>query len=494
MEIKNWKLKINSKGDITVLALVFGAIFVLTFSSIIGYITIQLKHSKQKVAWNQALNIAEAGLNYYRWHLAHAPDDLQDGQDWCCETPPCDVCGPYQHEYLDPEGGAIGEFSLEIGGAQQCGQTSAVVITSTGWTYSRPDTERTLQVKYARPTVADYAYLINDNVWAGSDREIKGPYHSNGGIRMDGENKALVSSARSDWVCTSSFGCDICPDDCWTEEDQCVCPGVFTTANGNQELFDYPAPPFDFDGITMDLAQIKSLTQSGQGIYLGPSEEQGYHIIFNHNEEDLFIDVYKITYLESVYAYNQEEGWHWEDSVIQSESFVGSYQVPNECGLIFAEDNLWVEGEIKGKVTLASADLINPNQETNIWLEGNIEYNDRDGSDGLVLAAQNNNLIGLNVPESMELHGIFIAQNGRFGRNHYPCSWYWPECKRDYLEIFGSVVSNGRVGTKWSSGTTWLSGFEQRENIYDPEQSFNPPIFLPAISDEHSFRNWEEVD
>lgn len=487
------KLKEN-RGDITILALVFGAIFVLTFSSIIGYITLQLKHSKQKVAWNQALAVAEAGINYYRWHLAHDSNDLQDGEDWCCQNPPCSVCGPYEHEYFDPEGDAIGKFSLEISGTQQCGQTSAVVITSTAWVYSHPDTQRSIRIKYARPTVADYAYLINDNVWAGADREIKGPFHSNGGIRMDGENKSLTTSAREEWICAASFGCDSCPGECVIEDSQCVCPGVFTTANGNQELFSYPVPPFDFEGITMDLAQIKSLTQSGQGVYLSPSGEKGYHIVFNHDGENTFMDVYLITRLQSVYAYNQEQGWHWEDSVIDSESFMGNYQIPNNCGLVFVEDDIWVEGEIKGKVTVASADLINSNHETNVWLENNIEYNNRDGTDGLVLVAQNNNLIGLEVPERMELHGIFIAQNGRFGRNHYSCSWYWPECKRDYLEIFGSVVSNGRIGTKWTSGGVWISGFEERENIYDPEQSFSPPVFLPAISEEYQFRAWEEVE
>ncbi len=485
----------QNKGDITILALIFGAIFILTFSSIAGYLTIQLKQAKQKVAWNQALAIAEAGLDYYRWHLAHDFADLQDGQDWCCDDPPCSACGPYEHEYSDSEGGPLGKFSLEISGTQQCGQTSAIIITSTGWAYSHPDTKRTIRVKYIRPTVADYAYLINDNVWAGSDREIKGPYHANGGIRMDGENKALVTSAREEWVCTSSLGCDICPDECWIDEDKCICPGVFTTANGNEELFNYPVSSFDFEGITMDLAQIKSLAESGQGLYFSPSGEDGYHVVFSHDQENSFADVYKITRLGSLWAYNDEVGdFHWEDSVIQSESFFGTYQIPESCGLLFFEDDLWVEGEITGKITLISADLIDPNKETNIWIEGNIEYNHRDGTDGLVLAAQHNNLIGLNVPENLELHGIYIAQNGRFGRNHYPCSWYWPECKRDYLEIFGSVVSNGRVGTKWHSGTTWISGFEERENIYDPEQSFNPPVFLPAISDEYQFKEWEEIE
>lgn len=470
----------ENKGAILTFVLVFGAIFTLLLSGLLGFTLIQLKQSRQKVAWHQALAMAEAGINYYRWHLVHAPEDLQDGQAWCCASPPCSACGPYEHDYLDPEGGVMGKYSLEIKGKQQCGQMTAVSITSTGWSQQFPKTKRKVKVRYIRPSVADYAYLLNDNVWAGADREIKGPYHSNGGIRMDGENKSLVTSARETWTCTSSFGCSPAQEK----------PGVFTTANGVEELFDFPVPPFDFAGITMDLAEIKNLTQRGQGIYLPPSGNQGYHLVFRN---DRSIDVYKITQLDSIYAYDLENGWHWEDSVIDNENFLGNYAVPESCGLVFAEDNLWTEGEIKGKITVVSADLINPNTETDVWLEGDIEYTTRDGSDGLVLVGQRNNLIGLYVPDRLELDGIYIAQTGHFGRNHYP-SWYSPYHKRDYLEIFGSVVSNGRVGTKWTSGGSWVSGFNQRENIYDPQQNFNPPAFLPNTSEEHQFKEWEEID
>jgi len=466
----------NQKGAIIALVLVFGTIFLLMFSSLAGFILLQLKQSQQKAAWHQALAIAEAGVNYYRWHLAHAPDDLSGGGEY---------------DYHDPEGGIIGKYSLEIKGKQRCGQISAITITSTGWTEQFPSVKRVVKVKYVRPTVADYAYLLNDNVWAGADREIKGPYHSNGGIRMDGENKSLVTSAREDWVCTSSFGCSSCPSQCWTEGSDCVCPGIFTTANGVEELFDFPTPPFDFTGITMDLAEIKNLTQSGQGLYLSPSDDEGYHIIFRN---DRSIDVYEITELDAVYAYDSENGWHWEYSVIDEETFLGNYPISDDCGLIFVEDNLWIEGEVKDKITVVSADLIDANTETDIWLEGSIEYTTKDGSDGMVLIGQHNTLIGLYVPDDMELHGIYVAQTGHFGRNHYPCSWYPSDCKKSSLEIFGAIISNGRVGTKWSSGGTWISGFEKRENIYDPQQSFNPPPFLSCVSEEHQFKEWEEVE
>jgi len=484
----------NSRGVITTYVLVFGVIFLLLLSALLGFILMQLRQASQKVAWNEALHLAEAGIDYYRWHLRHFPDDLQDGQTWCCDTPPCSVCGPYEHSYSDPENKVEGKFSLEIGGNIQCGEVTAVSVTSTGWTDQFPDTKRKVTVKYIRSSVADYAYLLNDNVWAGSDREIKGPYHSNGGIRMDGENNALVTSAKDTWLCTSSFGCDYlnCPGGCTREGNACRCPGVFTTANGNEELFRYPVPPFDFEGITMDLAAIKDLTKNqGQGIYLPPSGEEGYYVILKKES----IDVYKITDLDPVYTYNLEDGWHWEYSVIGSkESTPTNYPIPGDCSLVFVEDDLWIEGEVEGKLTVISSDLEDPGKETNVWLTGDILYKHTDGSDGLVLLAQHNNLITLHSPDNMELHGIYIAQTGHFGRNHYECSDYPQDCKKKYLEMYGSVVSESRVGTKWSySWGGFASGYERRENIYDPQQSYNPPPFLPYTSDTFEFKEWEEL-
>ena len=95
----------------------------------------------------------------------------------------------------------------------------------------------------------------------------------------------------------------------------------------------------------------------------------------------------------------------------------------------------------------------------------------------------------------MDLNGIFIAQNGRFGINHYPKTWSGPNAniEKELLTINGTIVSNGRVGTKWSSGNVWISGFNNRSSIYDPDMSFAPPPFLPTISEEFDFKGWEEL-
>jgi hypothetical protein len=270
-------INVKNNGSIILLVVIFGGIFLVLFGGTFGFIFTQHKFQVSKIEREKAMEIAEAGVNYYRWFLAHYPDDLTDGTG---------EPGPYEHEYYDPEGGAIGKFSLEIGGVGQCGSLSAVDISSTGWTYKEPSFKRQVKVRYARPSVAEYAYIINDNVWAGADREIKGKYHANGGIRMDGENDSLVTSAKETWLCTESFGCD-------PPEEK---PGVFGDGEGGElGLWKFPVEQVDFTGLSLDLAQMKNLAQT-DGLYFGP-RDRGYHVIFRN---DGTFDIYRVTSVGAV--------------------------------------------------------------------------------------------------------------------------------------------------------------------------------------------------
>jgi len=451
----------------------------LLLSGLLGFILLQLRHAGQKVAFAEALEIAEAGADYYKWCLIN-----EAGEN-------CQV----QKEVYDLSGNLMGSFTLEITSSGSCGTTTARTITSTGQTDDFPNQKRKIRVLYSRESVASYAYLINDNVWAGGDREIRGLYHSNGGIRMDGENQSLVTSAREDWICTGSFGCDVCPagDGCWVEGSQCICPGVFTTTgNSDPNLFNFPVTSFDFNGITVDLATIKSIVGSSPQQYYWPPvtdldlEGEGYHIKFL---EDGTFEVWIITELEETYAYSLEDSWHYDYFTIDGEYRYGNpISIDADCSLIFVEDNLWLDGKVKGKVTVASADLINPTGETDIVLPGNIEYTTTDGSDGLAVISERNILISPDSPDQMEMRGIFVAQKGRFGRNHYPGDI------KESLEIAGSIVSNGRVGTKWTSGSVIVSGYLERENYNDPNLIYNPPPFAPSIGSEFKIIDWEEVE
>ena len=42
-----------------------------------------------------------------------------------------------------------------------------------------------------------------------------------------------------------------------------------------------------------------------------------------------------------------------ENNIIANETFLGNYAIPGSCSVIFVEDRAWVEGVVKGKVTVA---------------------------------------------------------------------------------------------------------------------------------------------
>jgi hypothetical protein len=462
------------RGYITLLVLVFSAVFILLISSLTGFIFVQQKAQLVKESREQAVQIAEAGLDYYKWFLAHYPDDLTNGTGGP---------GPYNVSYDDPEGGTVGTFSLEIDGNAQCDVVSSIDITSTGWVDADPNFKRVVTGTYARPSVAEYAYIINSNVWAGADRVINGRYHSNGGIRMDGDNQSTVTSAVDQWICTSSFGCS--PDQ---NSD-----GVFGSGT-NPALWEFPAAPIDFVGLTVDLVQMKNQAKTN-GLYFEPTA-QGKHIIF---KDDGTIDVYIVNSTSWVWGYSIEEGWHHDDHVINNETFIGNFALPADCQLVFVESDLWLEGEVSNKVTIASANLINPNIDTSIILNDSITYTAIDGSVGLTAIAEENVLIPLLSPEEMTLRGIFIAQSGRFGRNHYTTSGsndvpsaYDSYVQQDTLTMTGTIISNGRVGTKWTSGGTFSSGYDNRFNYYDRNLATEPPPLTPYVSDDFIFIEWRE--
>lgn len=458
-------------------AIVFGSIFVTVLGALSGFVLTENRAQSTATAATRGLAIAEAGLEYYRWFLAHYPNDLQNGTG---------VAGPYSIPYNDPEGGETGTISLAITGNTSCGVTTSIDIRSTGIPVENPSAARTIVARYAQPSVARFSYVLNDSVWAGADRIILGPYHSNGGVRMDGTANSPVTSSLSTWLCTSAFGCS--PNQ--TKN------GVWG-AGTNQTLWDFPVPQVDFAGIAADFGSLKT-TANASGIYLpryssGNSNNanywRGYHLIFNGNGTVTVRRVSNTTSLSSTHVNAQDTV---DRTLISNESFYNTYTLSANCGLIFVEDNLWIEGTIDRKVTVVAANVTTTGIAPNAMLPDNITYAATDGSDGLTLIAENNILITPDSPNMMTLNGIFVAQGGAFGRNLYSC--YGSYEPRGTLTILGTTVSNLRTGTKWINGCGWFGdgGYQLRIDAFDRKLSTDPPPFTPTTSTDYEFVDWRE--
>ena len=462
-----------SRGYFVILVLVFSTVFFTLVSTLAGYIFVEKRAQLARENREKALHVAEAGLEYYRWHLAHWPDDLEDGTG---------NAGPYVHTVPDPEGGMLGTFSLAINGSVFCGSVASITIVSTGWSADDPNYKRVLDAQYTRPSVAEYSHIVNANVWAGGDRVINGPYHSNGGVRMDGTHNADVTSSVETWQCTPSFGCN----------PTTTKNGVFGVGS-QPALWNYPTPSMNFAGITTDLTKLKAYATTS-GRYVAPSGNYGYKVVF---KSDGTIDVRTVTGTTQIWGYSTENGWQQERTIIATTGSLTNYTIPASCPVVFVEDNVWLEGVVNGKVTFVAADVTQQNVSRSIIIPNSITY--ANATSGLAAIAEENALISLQSPNVMSINGIFIAQNGRFSRNHYVKSGTHglpssldPYVLRSTLNTNGTVVSNGRVGTKWSCGGTYCSGYSQRNDSFDNTLAKDPPPFTPSTSDDYKFVEWRE--
>ncbi len=470
------------RGYLMLLAIVFGAVFLMVFGALASFVLAQNRSEVQQFGMSKSFTIAEAGLEYYKWHLAHFPTDLQNGTG---------QPGPYTVSYKDPEGSTTGAYTLTINGNMSCNQITSVDITSVGTTNDVSNTSATIVAKYALPTVAQYSYVLNDSVWAGSDRVIYGPYHSNGGIRMDGTANSPVTSSLSSWTCTSSFGCNSNTNE----------PGVFGSGP-NQNLWDYPTPQVDFTAIAANFATLKAVAQSS-GLYFarvssgtsGVNAGKGYHLIFNSNGTVTVKKVTNETNNPSIPVDNQSVNSPQADyAQIASEQALGTYAIPSGCGLIYVEDNAWIEGVIPSQITVIAANTVTAGISPNIYLPNNITYSNPSGTSGLTAIAENDVLITPDSPQNMTINGVFVAQTGAFGRNYYGYS----SCPNSYeprgtLTIHGTTVSNKRTGTKWLNGcSNGDAGYQTRIDAFDRQLSTNPPPFTPAISTTYQFVEWRQ--
>jgi hypothetical protein len=401
-----------------------------------------------------------------------------------------------------------------------------VSIASTGWLDANPNLKKVVSAVYGRPTVGEYSYILDSDVYAGSDRIIYGPYHSNGGIRMEGTNFAQVTSAKTTWNCTGSYGCS---------PDNSNAPGVVGGGPGFA-LWSWPVIPVVFNNITLSLGDMKTKTASttpgicvaGQayGCYFAPSggSNRGYRAKFLNDGR---MELYRVTATRSTWEMNAAGVWAQENNLILADTPVAGspFTLPTACPMVFVEDKLWVEGTVKGKISIAAADLgaIDPD----LILSGNIEYTTLDGSDGLLAIGENRALVPLDSPDNMTIRGIFMAQKGYFGRHCFriapdgtgcgqaaPCNSggnnfcrvpvssppagsfcgndYRNCAKRNSMTIYGTIVSSGRVGTKWNCGGSYCSGYNTRTDSYDSKLANDPPPLTPAISDTYKFLQWSQ--
>ncbi|MBI4385451.1 hypothetical protein HY573_01335, partial [Candidatus Parcubacteria bacterium] len=376
----------RERGDVLIALLVVGGIAAFLIGGLVQMAVLEHQAGRAKVAKELSFQIAEAGLEYYKWHLAHDASDFQDGTGGP---------GPYEHDYTDKDGNVVGKFSLEIT-PPPVGST-VVQIRSTGWSLAYPAVRRTVAARVGFPSLVDYAFLTNTDAWIGDTETIHGKFHANGGIRFDGTGDAPITSAKLTYICKQYHGCG--------NQER---PGIWGDG-GPTSFWQFPVPAQDFTAITVDLANLRALAQDS-GIYLGSSGTNGYRLRFN---ADRTVNIERVTALQPpVVGWDIDGVRRVESNDIQTTQLIEIRAIP-ASGAIFVEDKVWVDGTVSGHTTVGSGRFPdNPATRTSIVINGDIRYVAKDGNHTLGLIAQQHVLIPRYSPDQLEVDAAVLAQNG----------------------------------------------------------------------------------
>lgn len=468
---------------------VFGAIAVVVIGALISWAAVNIKASRLALQREQALQIAEAGIDYYRWHLAHASSDYYDGLA-------ATSTGPYVHTFADKDGNLLGTFSLTI--TPPLVGSTIVNIESDGRINANPAIVRKLKVKLGIPSIAKYAAVTNSVIYYGAGDEVFGPIHSNVGVGFWAGSPApvahnLVTSAASTTVnkipcgggnaTTTHYGVYTCVSPADPNPPTAVPnrPDVFQS--GRQ----FPVPAVDFTGITTDLSSIKAAAQSA-GFYRAASGVNGYKIVLKTNDT---FDLFKVNTLMSPPGgctnSLAETGWGmWSINTISAS--LGNFPFPAN-GLLFFEDNIWVEGQINSaRLTIAAGAFpITAGTYKNITVNNNLIYTNFDGTDAIGLIAQGSFHIGYASANVLTIDGAIIAQYGGTVRNYYNSS-----CGGSYLRAtlttYGMFASNGSAYFYWGN-----SGYASQPASYDANFLYGPPPSFPKTGDQYTILSWQEI-
>lgn len=473
----------------------------------------------------QAFNIAEAGVNYYLWHLSHAPTDFKDGQS-TPTTPDASLgYGPYVHDYVDDNGKTTGTYTLWI---KPDGPGSTIATVRSIAQINGTNIKRTVEARIGATSFASYG-LVSDSVfWFGNTEAADGPIHSNIGIRMDGPSSGDVTSSNSTYVPPPSYGGDgTSKPGVWC--DTSITSPVDCSTRPKTE-WRYPVPLVDFNQVSSSLCNIKKQAFAADSstaslavltnacsqtpttrtnAYLPQRSTSGTYNISRGYLIELNTDG---TY--NLYNVNSENDLQSNYGAALNESLIASNVTPVSDGVIFAEDNVWVRSNptYSGRISIASGRLAT-NSRTNIVIADDLKYVSKNGSDAIGLIAEDSVILApYAIPQTgsfnFEVNAGIIAQSGSV---HYPSVYRsssstrtrgWVNSNQQFL-FYGSIAS--RQSWTWtitssSSGSNsvsdgtgkWWRGVKNNTTSYDYNLQYAPPPSFP-ITGGYNILSWREV-
>ncbi|HSX33263.1 MAG TPA: hypothetical protein VLF91_02925 [Candidatus Saccharimonadales bacterium] len=475
----------------------------------------------------KAFNIAEAGINYYLWHLSHNPADYKDGQSTPTTPNPTLGYGPYVHNYVDNNAQVEGTFTLWI--KPQGGGSTITTVRAIG-KVSGTNLVRTIDAQIGSPSFASYSVLSDSALWFGNTESADGPVHSNQGVRMDGSSNSDVTSANATYVPSNQLG-----GDGGSHPGVWCSSSVTSPVNCNtrsKSLWNYPVPSIDFNQITSNLCTMKKTAfaadpstaslanlanactqtpttrtaaylpqRAANGSY---SVSKGYLVELNTN------GTYNLSFVN---AENDTRTPY--TSALTTQSIANNIAIPSS-GVIFAEDNVWVRSNptFHGRVTIGSGRLASATPKGDIVLADDLLYSTKNGSDAIGLVASDSVILAPYAPPAsgnfnFEIDAATIAESGDV---EYPvtyrsatssCTRGWINSNQTYL-YYGSVATRQTWTWTWLVGSSacgdaahdptngYVTGIEHNTTQYDYNLQYAPPPSFPVTST-YNVLSWREV-
>jgi hypothetical protein len=497
----NYKRHNKQYGSMLVLVIVATGLFFIIVMGAINLALLQQKLNIRKIARAQALHIAEAGVNYYRWLLYHEHEEFCNNEA-CKPAPDYGPYGPYA--YTDSAGGTItGYYNLYITPPAMNGST-VVKVVSEGWTAEYPNVKRRVEVRCGIASWTTYATLVNtlyadgDTIFSyGAGSEVYGPVHANNTcIRNNGIAHHLMTSSK-----------EYCPNNEWgvyTDSDPSY-PTPITLPEEPNFLGgrDYgphiPIVSFDVGVGGEYLNKIFAKATSSDGILIDPRAAADSHSVAAYrnciaaNCDDGFHITFKADNKFDVRMVSARTGT--SNYSIQTQSSATEFMVPAN-GVIFVMHNVWVDGQLNyasgTRATIyAFKDPINnapPGDcETppdinmddvdmaDIIISDNLRYHNYEGLDSLGLVAQRHVTFADTCSNDLRVDAALLARWGkRFSPNFSNKYRAW---------IYGQTASNCKPSMS--------DGFDNRVYEYDYNLTFSPPPHYPS-SGQYTFISWKE--
>ena len=475
----------------------------------------------------KAFNIAEAGINYYLWHLSHNPTDFKDGKTGTVPNDPNLGNGPFEHKYVDDNAKEQGTYALYI---QRATSGSTVAKVRSIGRVKNTDIIRTIDAYIGAPSFASYGVVSDTALWFGSTEKASGPVHSNQGVRMDGASTADVISANTTYVPPSTLG-----GNGSTSHPGVWCSSTVTTpVNCNTRPktdWRYPVPSVDFNAVNGNLCTIKktafadnsataSLATQTNACSQVPTTRTSSYLPQRATNGSYNVSRGYLVQLNTNGTYdlfnvNGETDTNTTYTNALTLSALGSNISIPASGVIFAEDNVWVRTNptYHGRVTIAAGRLASTTNTANITVADDVLYSTKNGQDAIGMVAEGSVFIAPYAPPAtgsftFEVDAAMIAQSGpvqyyaRYKSNSNRCTRGWTNSNQQFV-FYGAIATrqswtwtwllNGSCADAVSiGGGQYTSGVYNNDTQYDYNLLYAPPPSFP-ITSSYDILSWREV-